>query len=106
TPAEAAEASELAELVRAEMSRLPERERVVVSLYYVADQPQSEIAAFLEVPPSTIKKRLHDARRRLKERMMSQLGDHLREHRPSQDDRFARRGQFLVAVRTGDVPSV
>jgi RNA polymerase sigma factor (sigma-70 family) len=101
-PWEIAEASELAELVRAEISRLPERERLAISLYYVADRPQSEIAEFLEVPLSTIKKRLHDARRHLKERMMNQLGDHLREFRPSQDERFARRVQFLVAVRTGD----
>jgi ankyrin repeat protein len=69
----------------------------------VADRGQSDIAAFLEVPTSTIKKRLFDARRRLKERMMSQLGDHLREQRPSQDERFMRRVQFLIAVRTGDL---
>jgi hypothetical protein len=86
-----------------EIARLPERERVVVTLFYVADRAQSDIAAFLEVPTSTIKKRLFDARRRLKERMMSQLGDHLREQRPSQDERFMRRVQFLIAVRTGDL---
>jgi F-type H+-transporting ATPase subunit beta len=105
-PSEIAEATELAELVRAEISRLPERERLAISLYYVADRPQSEIAEFLEVPLSTIKKRLHDARTHLKERMMNQLGDHLREFRPSQDERFARRVQFLVAVRTGDLARV
>ena len=105
-PAEIAEARELAELVHGEINRLPERERLAVLLYYVADRAQNEIAEFLEVPPSTIKKRLHDARRRLKERMMSQLGDHLRDLRPSKDERFARTVQFLVAVRTGNAAQV
>ena len=105
-PAEVAEAHELADLVRSEINRLPERDRLAIALYYVADRSQKEIAEFLEVPPSTIKKRLHDARRRLKERMMSQLGDHLRDLRPSRDERFARTVQFLVAVRTGNAALV
>jgi F-type H+-transporting ATPase subunit beta len=100
------EATELAELVRAEVNRLPERERLVIALYYVADRPQSEIAEFLQVPASTIKKRLHDARGRLKERLMGQFEDFLREFRPSQDDEFAQRVNFLIAVRTGDVARV
>jgi RNA polymerase sigma factor (sigma-70 family) len=105
-PPELAEARELSEFVRAEINRLPDRERLAVALHYIADRPQNEIAEFLGVPPSTIKKRLHDARRRLKERLMNQLGDQLREWRPSQDERFAQRVRFLVAVRTGDVASV
>jgi RNA polymerase sigma factor (sigma-70 family) len=105
-PADVAEARELAELVRGEINRLPERERLAVALYYGADHAQNEIAEFLEVPPSTIKKRLHDARRRLKERMMTQLGDHLHDLRPSKDERFARTVQFLVAVRTGSAAQV
>ena len=105
-PPELAEAAELAQLVRAEVSRLPEHEQLAIALYYVADRPQSEIAEFLEVPPSTIKKRLYDARRRLKERLMNQFGEHLREFRPSQDDQFAARVNFLIAVRTGDMARV
>ena len=105
-PGEIVEATELAELVRAEVNRLPERERLAIALYYVADRPQSEIAAFLQVPPSTIKKRLHDARGRLKERLMSQFGEYLRELRPSQDDEFAQRVNFLIAVRSGDTRRV
>ncbi len=105
-PGDVVEATELAEVVRAEVNRLPERERLAIALYYVADRPQSEIAAFLQVPTSTIKKRLHDARGRLKERLMGQFGDYLREFRPSQDDEFAQRVNFLIAVRTGDVVRV
>ena len=105
-PPELVEAHELSEFIRAEINRLPDRERLAVALHYIAGRPQSEIAEFLGVPPSTIKKRLHDARRRLKERLMNQLGDQLRDWRPSQDERFAQRVRFLVAVRTGDIGEV
>ena len=37
---------------------------------------------------------------------MTQLGDHLRDLRPSKDERFARTVQFLVAVRTGNAVQV
>jgi RNA polymerase sigma factor (sigma-70 family) len=103
---EVVEATELADLVRAEVNRLPEHERVAIALYYVADRPQGEIAAFLAVPLSTIKKRLHDARRRLKERLMARFSEHLREFCPSQDDRFTQRVNFLIAVRTGELARV
>ena len=92
--------------MRAEINRLPERERLAISLYYVADRSQSEIAQFLEVPLTTIKKRLHDARQRLRERMMSDFGDHVRELRPSRDERFAQRVEILIAVRTGDLERI
>jgi F-type H+/Na+-transporting ATPase subunit beta len=105
-PGDVIEATELAELVRAEVNRLPERDRLAIALYYVADRPQNEIAEFLQVPASTIKKRLHDARGRLKERLMGQFGEYVREFRPSQDDEFAQRVNFLIAVRTGDVARV
>jgi len=34
---------------------------------------------------------------------MNQLGDTLREYRPSQNEQFTQRVQFLIAVRTGDL---
>ena len=105
-PSHLAEAHELSDLVNAEVARLPERERIVIALFYTADRPLAEVAAFLGLPPSTIKKRLFDARRRMKERIMSQLGDTLREHRPSQNEQFTQRVQFLIAVRTGDLSTV
>jgi Ankyrin repeats (many copies) len=42
----------------------------------------------------------------MKERIMNQLGDSLREHRPSQNEQFTQRVQFLIAVRTGDLSTV
>jgi len=45
--------------------RLPAREREVVVLHYVADLPVAEVARRLGVAPGTVKRALHDARRRL-----------------------------------------
>jgi RNA polymerase sigma factor (sigma-70 family) len=102
-PSSVAEAHELSDLVNAEIARLPERERIVIALFYTADRPMADVAAFLGVPTSTIKKRLFDARRRMKDRIMNQFGDSLREHRPSQNEHFTQRVQFMIAVRTGDI---
>src|SRR5437899_10779594 len=105
-PSDLAEAHELSDLVNAEIARLPERERIVMTLFYTADRPLADVAAFLGVPTSTIKKRLFDARRRMKERIVNQIGDNLREHRPSQNEHFTQGEQFLIAVRTGDLSTV
>ena len=52
--------------VRDALSRLPQHERDVVVLFYFAQVSHSEIAERLALPVSTVKKRLHDARRRLR----------------------------------------
>lgn len=68
---------------------LPEHERMVTALFYINDTPQKEIAEFLELPLTTVKKRLHSARKRLMERMLDMVvRDGMQERRPSRDDRF------------------
>lgn len=68
---------------------LPEHERMATILFYIGDYSQNEIASFLEVPVTTVKKRLHSARGRLRERMVEMIRDTLRKNRPSRDERFA-----------------
>jgi RNA polymerase sigma-70 factor (ECF subfamily) len=46
--------------------RLPRRERDVVVLHLVADQPLAEVARRTSAPDGTVKRRLHDARKRLR----------------------------------------
>ena len=72
------------------------------TLYYIAEYSQSEVAAFLGVPVTTVKKRLFAARRRLKERMLTMVEDTLHQQRPSREDRFALTVQALAAVKKGD----
>jgi DNA-directed RNA polymerase specialized sigma subunit len=75
---------------------LPETERIVVTLFYFGQHSYQEIAQFVEMPISTVKSRLFTARRRLKERLRTQLKERmvamveetLEGQRPSRDDRF------------------
>lgn len=52
-------------LVKRLLQKLPESERIVVTLHYLADSPIKEISEFLGVSLNTVKSRLHRARRRL-----------------------------------------
>ncbi len=52
-------------LIQRLLQKLPESERIVVTLHYLADSPIKEISEFLGVSLNTVKSRLHRARRRL-----------------------------------------
>ncbi len=84
-----AERSEMQARVRAAIRELPERERMVTTLFYIGEYSQAEISAFLELPVTTIVKRLYSARQRLKGRMLDMFRDDLKSHRPSRDESFA-----------------
>src|SRR5579862_2325820 len=77
--------------VQAVIQTLPDAERTVVVLYYIADYSQREIAAFLGITPNAVKTRLYSARKRLQERMIPMVQDDLNDQRPSRDSRFAER---------------
>lgn len=57
------------ELLDQAIRALPEGERTVTELFYLADYSQQEIAEQLEVPVTTVKKRLQYAREHLNERL-------------------------------------
>ncbi|MDQ3746802.1 MAG: sigma-70 family RNA polymerase sigma factor, partial [Acidobacteriota bacterium] len=89
-PQAAAERSELQACVLAAVRALPENERQVLALFYVGGYKQSDIVEFLQVPLSTVTKRLHTARRRLKgSAALEMFKDDLRKRRPSRDESFA-----------------
>jgi RNA polymerase sigma factor (sigma-70 family) len=88
-PHVAAERSEVRERVLAAINSLPANERMVTTLFYINEYSQNEIAAFLELPLSTIKKRLYCARQQLRHKMLDIVRDTLRQQRPSRDRQFA-----------------
>ena len=53
---------------------------MVTTLFYINGYTQREVADFLEVPLTTVKKRLSDSRQKLKERMMTMVADELKKH--------------------------
>jgi RNA polymerase sigma factor (sigma-70 family) len=90
-PAIAAQ-NELRAGLLAALNSLPERERMVAMMFYIGDSTANEIAGFLELPLTTIKKRLHTARQKLKERMTNMddlVRDSLKDVRPSRNPQFA-----------------
>lgn len=88
-PHAAAEQRELRDKVLAAIKALPEHERLVTTLFYVNGYTQSDIGDFLQVPLTTVNKRLYKARRRLKESVVETFKQNLRRERPSRDESFA-----------------
>ena len=88
-PQRAIERDELTKAVFAAVKKLPQNERMVVVLFYVREYSQSDISAFLEVPLTTVAKRLYSARIRLRGMLMGGFKNDLTTHRPSRDESFA-----------------
>jgi RNA polymerase sigma factor (sigma-70 family) len=106
-PAELTERRAFQEEVRQAIQSLPEPQRAVVTLFYINQHSQEEIAAFLGIPSATVKTRLFAARKRLKERMLSMIEKQLPAQRPSRDDAFTQKVMHLFAATiAGDLPQV
>ncbi len=105
-PDGAAEARSVGDRLRFAVEGLPPVERQVVALHYFAEASGEELAAFLEIPLSTVKKRLRSARARLRtdgDRLMKETMDRLRPSRTGALDRVV---SFFIALRAGDRDTV
>lgn len=67
SPEIALEQSELRDQVMAAIGRLSKTQRETVTLFYIGEYSLAEVAAIQDVPVGTIKRRLHEARKKLKE---------------------------------------
>lgn len=85
------------------ISVLPQAEREATILYYLHGHSQGDVAAFLNVPVTTINNRLRNARKFLRKELLDMTSDAFRNHQVP--DTFASRigeiiraeGQFLEA---------
>jgi len=75
--------------VRAAIEALPCPLREATLLYYLTGHDIKEIAAFLALPPSTVKNRLHAARKRLRKELWTMAETILEMEKPSQNEAFA-----------------
>jgi RNA polymerase sigma factor (sigma-70 family) len=82
--------------VLAAITELPEQLREVVTLFYVHECSQQDIATFLDQPLTTVNNRLHVARTRLKRRVITMVKDTLASH-ALPDDFAARIGRIVRA---------
>ncbi|HKO62985.1 MAG TPA: GNAT family N-acetyltransferase [Pyrinomonadaceae bacterium] len=69
---------------------LSDNERLVTTLFYVNGYTQADISEFLEVPVSTVNKRLYTSRQQLKE-SVHVFKENLQIRRPSRNDEFVER---------------
>lgn len=83
------------------IARLPAPLREVVTLFYVHDCTQQDIATFLGLPVTTVNNRLHAARTQLKRRALTMVKNTLETHRLPDD--FAARIGRIVRARQGVV---
>lgn len=84
--------------IRGAVEGLPEHERIVVALHYFGETAQAEVADFLELPLSTVKKRLFSARRRLE----AESRDDMQTLRPSLRPDFSDRVRLFLSLRARD----
>lgn len=103
---ELVESQERAEQVRHAISALSQHERQVITLFYGTGYALRELAAFLDVPVTTVKKRLYDARQRLKGELLDSMGEVLHGQRPANVSSFPASIRLLIAARTGDLATV
>ena len=94
TPQEQFDRQEIREQVLGALSRLSKVQRETVTLFYISGYSQQEIAQIQDVPVGTIKRRLYDARQRLKAEMITMVKETLHEEAPNED--FAKRVYELV----------
>jgi RNA polymerase sigma factor (sigma-70 family) len=97
------------------IAALPEASREAISLRYLSDLSYQEIAAFLDVPVTTVKKRLHDARGRLQRWLRSLTAENqgqavLRSYRlsahPALENAVMLISEFLDNVASGQIAAV
>jgi hypothetical protein len=87
----AIERDELTKAVFRAIKKLTLNERMVVVLFYVREHSQSEISAFLDVPLTTVAKRLYSAKARLRAMTMDGFKNDFSVHRPSRNSSFAEK---------------
>jgi RNA polymerase sigma factor (sigma-70 family) len=97
-----AEQRDLVTKVVQAINTLPENERLVTTLFYVNGYTQADIGEFLEVPVSTVNKRLYSARQRLKGRVVELFKGDLQQQRPSRNTNFSK--EVNTKIRPFDDP--
>ena len=89
--------------LRDAVEALPEHERVVMAMHYLGDCSQRDVADFLELPLTTVKKRLHVARGRLSRWQQESTTTEVGTTQPTPTEPAVR---LFLAIRAGDQRSV
>jgi RNA polymerase sigma factor (sigma-70 family) len=96
-PAELLEQREAHDRILAAINALPQPERDVTVLFYIEDHSQRDVAAFLNLPVTTVNNRLRSARKRLKEERLSLMAKDAFQHHGLPHDFAERIGEIVRA---------
>ena len=90
------------EAIRRSIQSLPAAQREVVTLFYLAQHSQQDIAEFLGLPVTTIKSRLHQGRSQLRSTLQESrepmTNENLQTSYPPRDEAFAARVNKDIAL--------
>ena len=84
------ERKEVKQQIRTALNNLPAGQRIPVVLYHIDGYSQGEIAEFLELQVSTVKKRIQRGRESMQKDLMGIFEKDLKSIRPSKDDRLLK----------------
>ena len=94
SPMRHAQRKEIGDRIMAAIQALPEHERIVTTLFYIDGYSQAEVGEFLDVLVSTVKSRLHRARKNLQTQMTDMVETTLKQHAPGKD--FTRKLEKIL----------
>ena len=103
------------QLLLTAINALSDSDRTLIALRYMSDFAYDEICAFLDLPLSTVKKRLHDARKRLRTWLLASTSEALTRQllqrppdlpRPRLEERIMQLTELLDSVMRGDISAV
>jgi RNA polymerase sigma factor (sigma-70 family) len=101
-PARLSEQRTFRDDVHAAIAALGENERIAITMFYIGGYTYQDISEFLDVPLSTVKKRLYTARGRLRERMAEMIDETFAQDRTQAADTVLSVIQFFQALKAGD----
>jgi RNA polymerase sigma factor (sigma-70 family) len=86
--------------VRSALASLPRHEQLVAALFYGCGYSYNEVSAFLKIPITTVKKRLHSARKRLRMQLQVTLREEIEyaNARPASNDEAAERAGRAISM--------
>ena len=88
--------------VRAALASLPRHEQLVAALFYGCGYSYKEVSAFLKIPITTVKKRLHSARQKLRMPLQVTLRDEIEQAnacRARKEEAAERAGRSIRTAR-------
>lgn len=101
---EQAQTNELRESVMSAIEQLPPHLRVPLTLFHMDGLSYQRVADFLEVPLGTVKRRIHEAKKRLRSDLEALAAEVLEEHKPApelKEEVMRRIAGRVVAAETG-----